>query len=506
MTAPTLIVGAGSSGAVLANRLSASGAREIVLLEAGPDYLPEALPPDLTDGKLNSMSAHDWGYRHRPSEKRPEAPLPRGRVVGGSSAVNTCIALRGQPEDFDEWAALGLDSWRFEACLPAFRRLERDLDFGAQADVHGNDGPLPVRRHPAAELVPFQAAFVEACRELGYPDCPDSNRPGSWGVGPHAMNKLSGRRISAAEAYLTAAVRARQNLTIRPNTHVRRVLFENGRAVGVELEHDGVIGRLRASSVILCAGAIATPGILLRSGVGPTRTLARLGVAQVVDAPAVAHRLLDHPGTGIMVWAARGAVVDRTAPIVQTVLRYASGALDHRADMLLQPVSFAMLSERLPLLGLVTQVGKPRGTGEIVYDSADPHARPRIRQRFFEDAQDRRLAREALVRGARLLDTQALRRFGTPILPWRGMLKSERWLDAAVQRLCDSGYHPCGTVPMGVRPSELAATDERGKLFGLEGLYVADASLMPTVPSSNIHLPTLMMAERLAEWLGSELG
>src|SRR4051812_6411943 len=151
MPPPVVIVGAGSSGCVLANRLSEKADREVLLLESGPDYAAASVPRDLLDGTRNSMRAHDWGYRHKPTARAPWTPLPRGRVVGGSSAVNTCIALRGQPEDYDEWAALGLPEWTFDACLPAFRKLERDLDFGGEP-YHGNAGPLPVRRHGAAEL------------------------------------------------------------------------------------------------------------------------------------------------------------------------------------------------------------------------------------------------------------------------------------------------------------------------------------------------------------------
>lgn len=500
MKAPVVIVGAGSSGSVLARRLT-ERAREVVLVEAGPDYPDGELPADLRDGTRNSMTAHDWGFRHKPSAHALLSPLPRGRVVGGSSAVNTCIALRGQPEDYDEWAALGLTDWRFEACLPAFRRLERDLDFSTEH--HGGDGPLPVRRHPREELAPFQAAFMDACGEVGLPPCPDSNAPGQAGFGPHAMNKIAGRRISAAEAYLTPEVRARAHLRIRPDTLVRRVLFHNRRATAIEVEGPKGVERIEAGAVILSAGAVCTPGILLRSGVGPDAEVRRLQCEPVLDAPAVGRRLLDHPGTGIFVLARRGVKVDRSAPIIQTAFRYSSGLCNNPADVMLQPVSFTMILKGLPLFALVAQVGKPRGHGTIRYPSADPRARPLIDSRFFEDAQDRRIAADALRRCHALLETASLSRMGRPVLPWSGLLRKDRLLDGAVRYLCDSGYHPCGTVPMGTTPGPTAAVDGRGRVFGVDGLYVVDASVMPTVPSSNIHLPTLMIAEKMAEWLAS---
>jgi choline dehydrogenase len=436
---------------------------------------------------------------HRPSRRTVPFPLPRGRVVGGSSAVNTCIALRGQPEDFDEWAELGLSEWKFEACLPAFCRLERDLD--VVAPYHGNAGPLPVRRHSASEIVPFQAAFLEACAEHGYPVCPDSNAPGSAGFGPHAMNKLAGRRISAAEAYLTPEVRARRNLVIRPHTLVRRVLFRDRRACAVEVEGPQGSERIEASSIALCAGALCTPGILLRSGVGPEREVSRLKCELVVDAPAVGRRLLDHPGSGIFLLARKGVAVDRSQPLIQTVFRYSSGVCNHRADMLLQPASFAMVLPQVPLFGLVSQVGKPRGTGTLRYPDANPRTRPVIASRFFEDAQDRALIHDAIQRCHELAERPVLRAFGTAVLPFGAVIRRPSWFMAMLPFLCDSGYHPCGTVPMGSAPGEDAAVDGRGCVFGLEGLYVVDASVMPTIPSSNIHLPTLMIAERMAEWL-----
>jgi choline dehydrogenase len=494
----TVIVGAGSSGAVLAARLSARAEREILLIEAGPDYLAHELPPDLHNGKHNSLRRHDWGYVHAPSLRAARAIMPRGRVVGGSSAVNTCIALRGQPEDFDEWAALGLSEWSWDQCLPAFKRLERDLDF--HDDYHGTSGPLPVRRHTPSELVPVQAAFVEACRELGYPECPDSNAPGRAGVGPHAMNKLDGRRISAAEAYLTAETRARPNLTIRARTLVRRVLLRDRRVHGVEvLREDGAVETIAADEVILCAGALNTPGVLLRSGIGPAREVARLQCELVIDAPAVGHKLLDHPGSGIFALAKPG-VVDRDGPLIQTVMRYPGGVLAHRADMFVQPASFAVLPGKAPLFGVVTQLGKPRGHGTLRYPDANPHSKPEIHSRFVEDAQDRKLLREGVRLCLRVLRSRAMAPLSRGTFPFAALLRSDVVLDRVLSYLCGSGYHPSGTVPMGVAPGLDAAVDAHGHVFGVHGLRVVDASVMPTIPSSNIHLPTLMLAERMAEW------
>jgi choline dehydrogenase len=274
----------------------------------------------------------------------------------------------------------------------------------------------------------------------------------------------------------------------------------------VELEGLSGIEAVHARAVIVCAGAINTPGILLRSGIGPDREVRRLQCEPVVDAPAVGRRLLDHPGTGIFVLARNGFRVDHQAPIIQTVYRFASGACDHRADMLLQPVSFTMMPRQLPLFALVTQVGKPRGHGLIHFPDAQTTTKPIIHQHFFEDASDRKLARQSLQRCLALLETRALRAIGRPVLPWAAVLRSDAWLERFILRLCDSGYHPSGTVPMGKTPGPDAAVDGRGRVFGVEDLYVADASLMPTVTSSNIHLPTLMIAERIAQWLDDALG
>lgn len=500
MMGPVLVVGAGSAGCVVAARVAESG-REVTLIEAGPDYPdPSELPDDLVDARRNSMVHHDWGYRHRPTVGQIRFPLPRGKVVGGSSAVNTCIALRGQPADYDEWGALGLDEWSFEACLLAFKKLETDLDFGEP--WHGQSGPLPIRRHTQDELVVWQAAFVQACLDMGFPACADSNEPHSHGVGPHAMNKIDGRRVSAAEAYLSPAIRRRDNFTLLAGTLVRRVLFEDKRAAGIEIERNGEVSVLPAGLVVLCAGAINTPHLLLCSGVGPQADLARLGVAPVADVPGVGARLLDHPGTAIFLRPLRGSGIHRKAPLVQTVLRYGSESGSRKNDMLLQPGSKVNLPRvDLPLCSIMCAVNRPRGAGRIVFTSTKPGGRPKIDSLLLEDPQDRSHAVDAMLLAAELVRTPTLRRLATFFWPRERVLLDRARTDRWIRGACDSGYHPCGTVPMGPDTDPDAAADGRGNVRGVERLVVADASLMPTIPSANVHLTVLMMAERFAAWV-----
>ena len=498
--ADTIVVGAGSAGAIIAARATEDRAHRVLLVEAGPDY-PGALPADLTNGSRNSLRAHDWGFSHRVNSwHRVNFPMPRGRVVGGSSAVNTCIALRGQPYDYDEWANLGLPDWSWSRCAPAFKRLETDLDF--RDEHHGQDGPIPIRRHQLDELVPWQAGFLEACEELGYPTIEDHNLPGQTGAAPTPMNKVSGRRISAAEAYLTPSVRERPNLTIRSQTLVRRILFHQRRVLGVEVEHRGEVQSLYAERVVLSAGALGTPGLLLRSGVGPKADVERLGVDLVADVPGVGHRLLDHPGCALFMRVNVGFV--RNAPLIQTLLRYTS---EHgrTCDMGVQPGSM------VPLLGLkdfslcsiMAAVGKPTGRGRIHWPTAHPHQKPVVTSGLLDDPDDRRRAVEAMRRAYELTETRALRKLAVHFWPSRRTLRDPKAIDGWIRRATDSGYHPSGTVPMGPDSDPMAACDGRGRIRDVDGLIVADASLMPTIPSANTNLPTLMIGERFGDWLKS---
>ena len=488
----TAIIGAGAAGCVLAARLTEDPAHSVALIEAGPDYpTVDGLPEDLRNG-WRSAGSHDWGF----ADEQTGAAVARARVVGGCSATNGTIALRGAVSDFDRWAARGNVGWSFAEVLPYFRRLEDDHDFAD--NWHGRGGPMPIRRYRPKELTQVNAAAYEAAVRAGFPEIADHNRPGGGGLGPAPVNAVGGIRMSAAMTYLAEA-RARPNLTLLADALVDRIVFERTRAVGVLLAPtaDEPAGRVvRAARIVLAAGTYGSPAILMRSGIGAADGLRALGIPVVADLPGVGANLQEHPGVSV-IWPLADSSSD--GPRFQVVATWSSG-LDPDPD-----TEFDM--QHVPagtptVYWLSASVMTPRSRGSVRLDSVDPVAPPRIRLGLLDDPLD--LAR--LVEGVR-----SARRIGalTPLdslaagpEQWAGAgLTDEEELAKAVKSAVWPYHHAAGTCAMGQSPAAGAVVDATGAVYGVEGLTVADASVMPVIASANIHLTTLMLAERISDLL-----
>ena len=418
-----VIVGGGSSGCTLATRLSEDPSRSVLLLEAGPDYIDlEHLPDELKFGHRQEAadidSPFNWAYRGQgTTEQEVPMQVARGKVIGGSGSINGQVFLRGVPEDYDDWAAEGNNEWSFVNLLPFFRKLETDLN--VRDDFHGTDGPIPVWRLPREKFLPVNEAFHQATVAAGFPEDPDMNNPDSTGTGPVPMNNPGGIRMSASLAYLNPN-RHRLNLTIKANVLAHRVIFADedpSRAVGVEVESGGEKFTVEGSEIILCAGGIATPQLLLLSGVGPAGHLRDMGIPVVKDVPGVGQNLRDHPLVNIELEPKDGVKLATTEPRIQSGLRYTAQGSDSRNDMQLFPSSFTGLRAGDPLQG--RSPDRPLGmritcilkladsAGELALGSADPSEPPRLEYRYLETEWDRKRMREAIHLSLRFLEHPA---------------------------------------------------------------------------------------------------
>ena len=482
-----IVVGAGAAGCVVAARLAESGTRSVLLLEAGAD-LGVNLPDLVRDG-WHMTRDFDWGYSSEPDEAGAVQKLRRVKLLGGTSLI-TRFALRGSPADYAEWVALGNPGWGFEDLLPYFRRIETDLDYGDQP-WHGDSGPIPVGRYRDLELTDIHAAGLRGLQAAGFPLLADHNRPGAVGAGPMPMSSREGIRVTTSDAYLAAA-RAKKNLTIRPDAVVSSVVFAGTTAAGVHLA-DGT--RLAAGCVVLCAGTYGSPSILMRSGVGPAEHLRSVGIPIRIDIRGVGANLADHPALDLDCGYHGPA---RAAPLLHTVATFhSSGRPASAPPDLMFWIADPSPPEDAEQFGIGVVLLKPQSRGTVRLRSADPSDAPRINLPHFKDPYDLERLIEGYRRARDVAGHSEIRRLsdGQPAPEIRDGAELKR----TIRQSSYSVPHVVGTCSMGSSPDAGAVVDTSGRVHGTEGLFLADASIMPTVPSGFTHLPTIVIAEKVAE-------
>ncbi len=494
----TVVVGGGTSGSVVAARLSEDGRRHVVLLEAGPDHT--SYPPEVRDParEYEAILGSLIGVQSSVHVGAASSPtlLYRGEVLGGTSAVNFMATVRGQPDDYDGWAALGCDGWGWQDVLPAFRRAEHDLDLGDEP-LHGGDGPLTVRRWPEPTWARCHRALFDGARELGASPSHDINDASTLpgiGVFPGSIQPDSGERLTVSQAYLTDEVRRRPNLEVRCGAPVARVLVDDGRVVGVELR-SGV--EVPADEVIVCAGAIESPKLLQLSGIGPAHVLASAGIDVVVDLPGVGANLQDHVGLGCVYHHPDDEVlVGSPAKTVWIGSTGAGRGVDFH--ILACPISSAPGAGTLFQLFVFHLL--PRSRGSVRITSSDPAAMPTVEMPLLVDGADLDDLAAVVALVAAWEGTDAFTALGATRLSPAGSLPSEVGRDALLALLDTSTFsyfHHAGTCRMGPSDDPHAVLDSELRVRGVEGLRVVDASAMPTIVRGNTYLGCVMLAEHV---------
>jgi 5-(hydroxymethyl)furfural/furfural oxidase len=551
-----IIIGAGSAGCVLANRLSARADNKVLLIEAGEDYAPGNEPPEVLDSfaaTAHSNPRFTWpgltaAFGPRPGnapDNRPRRRYTQGRVIGGTSSINGMVAVRGLPSDYDEWAARGATGWDWNGVLPYFCRLERDQDF--DGPLHGKDGPVPLRR--IADGWPgFVQGVFDAVADLGFKNLHDQNGAFGDGYFPIAISNTDDHRVSSAMAYLTRDVRQRTNLTILGGARAERLLFDGTRVTGVRVQRGDQTTDLLARETIVSMGALHSPVFLMRNGIGPASELAALGIGVIADRPGVGKHLMEHPGVNF------GCYLNRDARLPAGMrrqmfagLRWSSGLTGCPAgDMYIIPSNKAAWHDVGHRLGLLMMwVNRSYSTGEVRLTSPDPTAKPSIDFNMGSDWRDM----ERLLMGVRMMIKlqahPAVQRTCAQIFPVSYSDRARRYavysranaiqmaiggammdLGGPLRRLLVDTliadgptiddladqttlkqwiadtvlghWHATSTCRMGSSNDPGAVTDPAGRVYGVAGLRVCDASIMPMVPCANTNIPTIMVGEKIA--------